>query len=508
MSELTKRSFLNFLASLAKTGGILVLTFLLTPVLIKLIGAKDFGAFRVLMEIYSYLSLVEMGLLTAVITCLLPVIRSDSKSEIEEIMAQGSWRFYKVVLWTLLFGLMMFPFLPKLTSWQGDSRIELYITFAILLCTSITIPSNIYRAYLESQNKGYLLHIVIFIQNMIFTLLSVLFAWLGLGLKSQALGMLISVIIGALILRYLSDIKVDLTKRNPEHDVHISKRQKSQVLNELAGKLCWQIDQVVIGALIDTTMVTKVFIGQRVALIMQTQLLSLGQSSWASMSHLYFDETKRELFTKRFYELSKIIAFLAVILLVPVCLLNRAFIILWVGKDQLMETNALIYLAAANAFFHGVLSFWGLIMTVLGKADIITKPFWTQAIVNVVASLLGTYFLGGIGPILGTLISYIIVPFFIYPQLLHKHLSLDYSRLYRTLIFPFFAGISVVILLNYSGWNLIELTVKEFILNGFIIFTVNTIFMFMILFNREEKQILISRMMHLKSNFFKKRKNL
>lgn len=508
MSELTKRSFLNFIASLAKTGGILVITFLLTPVLIKLIGAKDFGAFRVLMEIYSYLSLVEMGLLTAVITCLLPAIRSENKTEIEQIMAQGSWRFYKVVLWTLFFGLMMFPLLPKLTSWEGNNKIELYVTYAILLCTSITIPSNIYRAYLESQNKGYLLHIVIFIQNIIFTLLSVLFAWLGLGLKSQAAGMLISVIIGALILRYLSDVKADHAKRSIEHDKIISKRQRSQVLNELAGKLCWQIDQVVIGALIDTTMVTRVFIGQRVALIMQTQLLSLGQSSWASMSHLYFDESRKDLFTKRFYELSKIIAFLAVILLVPVCLLNRSFIILWVGKEQLMETNALIYLAAANAFFHGVLSFWGLIMTVLGKANIITKPFWAQAIINVTASLIGTYYFGGIGPILGTLVSYLFVPFFIYPKLLHEHLSLDYKRLYQTLIFPFFAGVLVVIFLNYSGLKLTELTIKEFILNGFLIFTLNSVLMFLILFNREEKRLLINRVKHLKSNFLKKRNKL
>lgn len=508
MSELTKRSFLNFLASLAKTGGILILTFLLTPVLIRLIGAKDFGAFRVLMEIYSYLSLVEMGLLTAVITCLLPVIRSDNKKEIEEIMAQGSWRFYKVVLWTLFFGLMMVPFLPKLTSWEGDNRIELYITFAILLCTSITIPSNIYRAYLESQNKGYLIHIVIFIQNVIFTLLSVLFAWLGLGLKSQAVGMLISVILGALLLRYLSDVKVNFARRNTEHDVHISKRQKSQVLNELAGKLCWQIDQVVIGALIDTTMVTKVFIGQRVALIMQTQLLSLGQSSWASMSHLYYDEEKKDLFTKRFYELSKIIAFLAVVLLVPVCLLNRAFIILWVGKDQLMETDALIYLAAANAFLHGVLSFWGLIMTVLGKANMITKPFWMQAIVNVIASLIGTHYLGGIGPILGTLISYFVVPFFFYPKLLHKHLSLDYGRLYQTLIFPFLSGVAVVLMVKFSPWELTELSVKEFIFYGFIIFISNLILMFSILFNGEEKKLLIARMVALKSNFLKKRNDL
>ncbi len=502
MSELAKRSFLNFLASLAKTGGILALTFIITPILIRLLGEEDFGAYRVLFEIFTYLSLVEMGLLTAVITCMLPLIKGKKEVELKALMAESSRRFYKVVLWTFFFGAIFYPFLPQLTSWEQSDKTQLYITFTILLFTSVVFPSNVYKAYLEASNKGYLVHLIIFFQNICLTLLSVIFAYMGLGLKSQALGLLLSSLFGAFLMRFLSDIKVDKKIKGTSFSGEINSRQKSQVLNELAGKLCWQIDQIVIAALINTSMVTKVFIGQRMAQIIQVQLLSVGQSSWASLSHIYFEENNRELFEKRFYEITKIIAYVAIILLVPVCALNRSFISLWVGKDLLLETDVLIYLASANAFFHGIFSFWGLIITVLGKANLLTKPFWIQALCNVTASLLGTYFFGGVGPILGTLVSYLVIPFFIYPQLLKNHFNLSISKLLSSLILPFLLGVLVLILLIFSGVQLTDLSLKDFAWKSFAIFTVNALMMFLVLFNREEKVILINRINNFKKNWF------
>ncbi|MBY0516455.1 MAG: lipopolysaccharide biosynthesis protein [Bacteriovoracaceae bacterium] len=499
MSELTKKSFLNFLASLVKTGGILALTFILTPILIKLLGTKDFGTFRVLNEIYSYLSLAEMGLMTAVITCMLPLVKSKNREQLTRLMAHGSWRFYKVVLWTVGVGICIFPFLEKLTSWDSAAPTELYFSFAILLFSSITIPSNIYKAYLEAQNKGYLVHLIIFFQNTIFTLLSVLFAYQGLGLKSQAIGLLISVIFGAWLMRYFSDIKVDLSKRNYEEGHLVSKRQLSQVLNELAGKLCWQIDQVVIASMIDTTMVTKVFIGQRVATIMQQQLLSLGQASWASLSTLYYSNEGTERFDKRFYEMSKLLSFTAMILLVPVCLLNRSFITLWVGKDLLMDTDTLIFLASANAILHGVFSFWGYIITVLGKADLLTKPFWIQAIINVSASILGTYYFGGIGPLFGTLISFLIVPLLFYPKILEINFKLKLAALYKSLFFPLVIGLLVLVAFLKSGINFVDLSVTEFVLKGILTLFVTTFVLFFVVFSKDEKSLLIKRVRTLRS---------
>src|SRR5665647_782099 len=115
MSQLAKKSFFNFTSSILKSFGMLIITFVMTPILLRLIGAEDFGTFKVLTEIHSYLSLVEMGLLASLGACMMPLLSADRRNELESLLSEGQRRYIKVSLRALLFGLALFPFLKGLT---------------------------------------------------------------------------------------------------------------------------------------------------------------------------------------------------------------------------------------------------------------------------------------------------------------------------------------------------------------------------------------------------------
>lgn len=504
VSELTKKSFLNFTFSLMKTVGILITTFIMSPIILRLIGDKDFGTFKVLTEVFSYLGLVEMGLLASLVSCMIPLFKAGNRPVLEQLLSEGSRKYWKVALWTIIFGLALFPFLKKLTSWSGDSASDLYLTFGLLLSTAFLIPSNIYRGYFDASNRGHLLHLINFIQSLLFTFTAVLFAYWGWKIKSQGVAFFISVAAGAFLLRYFSDIKISLRSKSNQFDHKISSNRKPQVLNELAGKLCLNADQVIIGIFLGPVMVTKVFLGQRVVQIMQLQLLSLGQASWASLGTLYYHEEEHPgLFEKRLMEMTKVLAIFAVAGLVPICVLNQAFIELWVGEKYLMGSNALVYFASANAFFLGLFNFWGFIFSVLGKPGVITKLFWQQAIINVLASLICTKYFGGIGPIVGTLISYLIIPVWLYPKLLKEHFGLHELRLFASFLWPAFLGVGSVVFYHFSPWKFTHLSWLHFIFSGTLIFLVNSILLFLILFNKAEKKLFINRIIALKRNWIK-----
>jgi O-antigen/teichoic acid export membrane protein len=492
------------MTSILKTAGILTTTFIMSPIILRLIGDKDFGTFKVLTEIYSYLGLVEMGLLASIVSCIIPLLKKEKRDVLEDLLAEGSRKFWKISFWTIIFGLALFPFLKKLTSWSGNSESDLYITFGLLLSTSFLIPSNIYRGYFDASNRGHLLHFINFIQSLFFTFIAVIFAYWGWRIKSQGIAFFLSVAIGAFLLRYFSDIKISLKKKNTQFDNQIASNRKPQVLNELAGKLCLNADQLIIAIFLGPVMVTKVFLGQRVVQIMQLQILSLGQASWASLGSLYYNkETNEGLFEKRLMEMTKVLAIFAVAGLVPICVLNQAFIELWVGEKYLMGSNALVYFASANAFFLGLFNFWGFIFSILGKPGVITKLFWKQAIINVIASIICTKYLGGIGPIVGTLISYLLVPLWLYPKLLKKHFGLHELKLFSSFTWPALVGISSLVFYHFSPWRFNHLTWFHFVFSGIAIFILNSLILFFILFNREEKILFINRILALKKNWKK-----
>ncbi len=493
MGELTSKSFLNFLTSLLKSIGLLLLTFFLTPLLLSYIGAEDFGTFKVIMEVYGYLSLLEFGLYSSLIACLLPLIKKDDGEEINFLLRQGKNQYIKSALWTFGISLIILPFLPYLTSWGRKSPQDLYITFALVAATSVLIPFQPYKIFLEVSNQEHKVNVIIFFQNLSFILIGIFFAYFGWGLLSQGFAVLFSGCLGVLLIRYASKIslkgKFDKTKRFlPE----MRKFQKSQVLNDLASKICLNCDQLIISIFLGPTMVTKVFLGQRVVMIMQGQLQSLGQSTYASLGTLYYSDI--EIFKKRFMEVTKIISLVGVATLVPICILNQAFIALWVGDGYQVGGNALTYLAASNAFLFSLFSFWAFVFTALGKPSGITSMIWRQAVVNVIASIVATIYLGGIGPIAGTLISFIAVPLYYYPHLLKTHFGLSQVELMKTISVSALFGIAPLILYHYSPFKFNPTSWPTFFIIGILIFLTYSLFLVFALFNIEERLIFFNRL--------------
>ncbi|HXH73691.1 MAG TPA: hypothetical protein VNJ08_01905 [Bacteriovoracaceae bacterium] len=496
MSELTKKSFLNFLTSIFKNVGVLCLTFVLTPLLLDLLGASDFGTFKVLMEIHGHLGLLEMGLYAGLISCLIPLCNKGETKELQELLSEGFYHYVKIALWTLLLGLALMPFLKKLTSWPHADSTDLYWTFTLMLATSIFIPTINYRAYLEANNKGHKVNLIIFFQNIIFLLVSVLFAWLGWKMKSQGMALLISGAAGSFVIWKVSGVKLTLNRKDPnKYSKIISQQRKPQIMNEVANRLSMHCDNIVLAMMVGPVMVAKVFVGQRVIQVIQSQLLSLGQASWASLGNLYYESNKnQELFELRLMEMTKVLSVAAVVLIVPICILNQSFLALWLGEKYLMDSNALTYLASANAFFFSLFSFWALIFTVLGKPAQITNMMWSQALINLPASILFTKLLGGIGPLAGTFLSYMVVPLWVYPNLLVKNFNLHRKTLLSSFLLPGIAGALIILVYHYVPWKFKVDGWANFLVTGLCIFLVNGTFFFLIFFNSNEKRIFFNRL--------------
>ncbi len=421
MSDLTRRSFLFLLTSLFKSGGLLLLTFFLTPVVLRLLGPDAFGTFKVLSELYGHLSLLELGLYSSLLAALIPVTASGDRERQRAYLSHGLFAYAKAAAVTAGAALLLVPLLPRLTSFADHAALT--GTFLMLAATAVFIPLQPYRIYLEASNQGHKVNLIAFAQNLLLLILALAFAALGLGLRSQGLAVLTSTVVGVALLVRFADVRIPWPRRrDPAIVSELRRHQRPQVLNDAAYKIGQNCDQLLIAFFLGPEAVTKVFLGQRIVLILQGQLQALGQSSFASLGNLYYSDPA--VFRQRALEVTKLIAVGAVAVLVPVCLFNRSFIALWVGREYLLGDDTLTLLAAGNAYLFGLFSFWALLFTVLAKPAVLTPTLWTQALVNVGASLAGTRLLGPPGPIAGTLVSFLVVSLWSYPRLLTVHFGL------------------------------------------------------------------------------------
>jgi len=492
MNDRSLRTFLHFSTSLVKSAGLLALTFFLTPALLRLIGPENVGTYKVLFELYGYFTIIEFGLYPSLITSLFPLVQTGSKDEVSDLLSEGKRQYIRAMIRSLIVGIIFIPFLPYLVSWKNNSSTDLYVTYGLMLFTLFFMPIQPYKAYLEATNRGHLVNLIVFFQNLLINILGVAFAYFGLKLISQGLSLLIATTLGWLLVYIASNIKIYQLKSAHSHFEKLLKSyQIPQVLNDLALKICLQCDSILISIFLGPVMVVKVFLGQRVVFIVQNQILMMGQAAWASLGALYYSDIS--LFRLRLLEVTKLLAVTGVAVLVPICILNQSFIRLWVGNTYLMDTNALTFLATANAYMFGIFSFWAHMFSVLGKPRELTGMNWVQALVNFGASLIFINFLGGIGPLTGTLISFLTVPLIVYPSLLKKHFGLSTQSVLRTVLLPASFGVLTIGLYLILPWRISPESWPDFLLWGALILIVNCICLFVIVFDNDEKKMIVRR---------------
>lgn len=415
----------NFSFGFIKTIITMALSLIGTPLLLKYIDQESFGTFKTLTEASGYFQLLEIGLYATLLNLMIKSVSQADYQLTTQIQSFGLKKYFKIFLIILVVGLVCLPFQHLLYRNSSIASSQTNIAYIILLCTFIFLPWNILKAELETSQKIYHVHISTLIAALITTTLSIIFSYSGYGL----IGLAIAQFVGALsaniyITLILKNSAKSLIKNfsqakfSKEFQENSSLFQKANFLNELSGKVCLLSDQILISIMLGAKNVVPYFITQRLIFIVLGQLQSIPQSSWASIGDK-FHRTEEDLFKKNVLTLTKIVSVISCTTLIPIVILNQEFINLWVGPEH-YGGQYLTALTCSNAYLLALFSVWGWTFAAASTSNSLTKMMWTQAIVNLTASLICTHYFGLIGPALGTCIACILVPLIQIPILMRS----------------------------------------------------------------------------------------
>jgi O-antigen/teichoic acid export membrane protein len=452
----TRRATATFASGLGIAAISSLLGLFATPFILHALGAERLGAFRALMELVGYLSLLELGQMSA-LQIAFARAHGEGDAQLEETaFASGLRRYALVALSGVAGGAILFPllgrFVPVSEALAGDRALG----FVALVVGFATVPAHVLRAYLDANQRGAAGNVALMVQTALVISLSVVFSMGGGGITGQGAAVAIGAVVYAAGLAFAcrarlpEALRAALRRQSPDAEMErrIWRMNLPAFASGIAGRVCVLSDNLVLSAVLGPAAVVPFFLTQRLPLLAQSQLQGIGNSVWAGLSELHA-KGEMQLFNQRVEQVTKLIAVLGAGGLAALVAANRTFVTLWVGADN-FGGDLLTAISALNAVLISVLSLWGWCFSSAGDVRPLTPMMVVQAVVNLAASVAFTHMGWAYGPALGSLVAFAVVPSWWIPRLMKQNFQADWFRLARAALGPVLVGAVVAVLLRMA----------------------------------------------------------
>ncbi len=441
--------FKNYISKIFSAFVSLLLGFIVTPLLLKFLGKDDFALYKIANDWLNSVGIFEQALTGAML-----VMLSNSKFIKKHVVTSSFIKYLKYSFLFIGIALVTSFFLPHFFQIpENKTRIVQY-GFILGSLGFLCLPFGVFRIAIEHQEKSYLLSFLRVLQTLIQGILLVILAYLGSGIIGQFSGVLISNVLFSLA-TYLIFSKViakeerDMTleKHIPEDKIQeaqdFKKSNIEALILSLASKISFYSDTLVLGFFVAPTSILPFSLSQRLIQLIQENLQSIGNSSWASLNQLYI-EKKMDQFQYYLETLSKITTFIALTLLLPLILLNKSFISLWIGSEY-YAGFFITLLAVINTSLMSLFSLWGWCLSGTGFIKEQVPIYVFNGVLNLIFSIFFTMKFGIVGPLLGTLSGFLLAYTWMIPSYLKRLLKLNPKPLINLLI------LNMAIILIFSG---------------------------------------------------------
>lgn len=437
----TARALSTYVTGVGLTGFMLVASFVSTPLLLRWLGETTFGTFRLASDWLGYLALLELGLGGALPPLLARALARGDEAGVRTLVSTGVRAYVRVLLWTLGVGAVAVAALPLLLGLPPEASRDLWWGGALGLLGMLFLPLVPLRSLAEASQRGALVNKALFVQSLVILLASLALARAGLGLKGQFL----AVAVGAAV--FAAVVALDVLRRHPGllsrralattdagAEAELRQLNRPMLVLNVTGRVSLLTDNIVVALLLAPALVVPLVLTQRLIGVVQTQLQSIGNASWAGLAEL-LARGEQERFRERVVELTQLIAVLALAALTPLAALNDHFVRLWVGAQHdagLLVTGS----ACVNAFCLSLISFWVWCFGGTGQIARVLPLKVGWSVLNLVASVALTLTVGVAGPVLGTLVSYVGLSFWVTPLQLQRTFHIPARSLLRAATVP------------------------------------------------------------------------
>ncbi|MFR8063988.1 hypothetical protein [Thomasclavelia spiroformis] len=444
----------NSIYGIIAQGVLIFLNFLTRTVFLKFLSTEYLGVNGLFSNVLSMLSLVELGIGTAIVYSMYKPIAENNKREISALMSFYKKAYHYIGIVVTILGLLLVPFLDLIVKNKNNIQNLEVIYLLFLFNTSLTYFYAYKRSIISADQKEYILSKY----RMYFSFLK---AFLQIAVLFLTKNFIIYVFVQIFctflenffisrkadkMYSYLKEYKNE--KIAPEKVKKIKDDVKSLTIYKISGTMLDGTDNIIISSFLDIGLVGLLSNYTLIVNSINMLLTQVVTSVTASVGNFIVKEDN-----DRCEELLHNLTFVQFIFygfsfVSLACLLNP-FITLWIGKKYLFDL-LVVFIIALNFFISGILSTIWTFRTTMGLFKYGKyRPIFT-AILNLVISVILANEIGILGVLLGTTISRVCTNVWFDPYIVYKHgLHKKFYGYLRKLIVYIIVCILDIILINY-----------------------------------------------------------
>lgn len=404
----------------------LAVTFFSRKIFLDSLGADFFGLTSTIGGFIGFLSLVELGIGNAICVTLYKPMFDKDYQKLNEIVSVLGFLYYIVGFVIFGCGLILAAVFPFMFEGKGVSLLLVYaVFFSLLLSVLLTYFVNFRQSILNADQRSYVVNGCFQGSSFICYLLQMIVVYYTKNPYLWVLVTLVTSLGAAFYLNYKInkmypwlDAKIKLGREKWREYPEIIVKTKQLFLHKIS-----QFAQLQIRPLIMFNFVSLESIGK-----FDNYNLTAGKSSSliayvlsgnvAGIGNL-IAEGNKERIKKVYWEFFALKFLVAGILVFGLWHLTEPFLICWLGKEYLL-TKLLLLLVIVSEFITQIRYTTDAYIYGYGLFQDIWAPI-TEAIISLTVAIIGGYFWGLEGVLLGAIVSMVIIvciwkPYFLFNE--------------------------------------------------------------------------------------------
>ena len=486
----SKKILFNTITLLIYTFAKIILNFLLVRLIIKSYGSTINGFNSTILSILNYLNLIEAGVGSATIFALYKPIIEKDKNRINAILSFTNLFFKKVALIMfiiLIFIALTYPWLVK------DFTDKILGTYIIIVYSIITVSDYIYdskyRLLFNADQKLYLVNITSMVSYIVSRIASIIMCILQVNFYLTISMLFLEMLIRMIFTyrykhKYYSWINLAVIP-----DKSIWKNSKNVFIQKVANLIFNSTDILLITTFIGAKQTSVYAVYNLVYNGLANLMRILENSPLASIGQLFAESNKLEEAKKNYHHYE---FFCMMITTIFGCCWNLLIVpFIKIYTKGVTDINYIEYGISILMGLYFLLTYYRMPHAVLinapGRFKKVKNVYLTEAIINIVTSIILLFLFGTTGVILGSIIALLYSTYSIIKIVYEDVLQEQRSSLYKKM----FLNFSLVLLSILLGlWINVKMeNLLFFILYAGILFIITVIIVYMVNYIFYKKQV-------------------
>lgn len=504
----TKKSILNaIVATLASAVG-MVLGFITQKVFLECLGLEYSGANGLFTNIMSMLSIVELGIGSAIVYNLYKPIAEDNKDQIISLMYfyRKCYRILAAVIFVL--GMILLPFVPFFVGENSIQESMYLLYFLALIDTVFSYLLSYKRSILMANQENYIVNLVHMGYLIFMNLFEIGLLFMTKNYILYLVSRIVFRVLENLVITFIADRKYPYI--NSKNYEKLSREIQTDIFTKVKGLFFHKIGGFIVGS--TSYIVISTIRGLKDAgiynnyyLIFNSISILLSQifySIVSSVGNLLVNEDEEKSYVV-YKKLTLFNFWIYVLCSVGLFAVLQPFITWWIGEKYLLPVYAVVWLAI-YFYFQGMRKTINLFKEAAGIFYEDRRIPVLESIINLVCAILLVNYFGIAGVFMAGVISSLLLFLYSYPKYVYTKL---FKRKYIDFILEQLKLFIIMLVMLGVTYGLISLVnignpLLQFFVNGIVVLVVVNL-IFWILFRNSEEYKYFKWLL---SSFFKRTK--